>query len=170
MLRVLGRAPSGLARSEADPWIPLKVFWEVRRPGVSLDLHITGRSGGFVEMRVDSESGALHELVGITLPPVTRRTLQEAPVVEDMASPVLDRELWPWKVTPDYKEPERTNIDMSGELSVSTVEGDVVLWFSDLPVHGYIACGEVKVGCSSTSDLVCIVAPDPPIVEPEILS
>ncbi|EHY88513.1 hypothetical protein SacazDRAFT_01586 [Saccharomonospora azurea NA-128] len=44
-----------------------------------------------------------------------------------------------------------------------------MLWLSELGVHKYLACGEVKVGISHESDLVCIAAPTPPIIDPELM-
>jgi hypothetical protein len=138
--------------------------------GRPLRLYITGASGGYVEMKLDPDSGALYEVVVVDLPPLVEREVEAAPVADRAVSPVLDRELWPWRITPDYREPMRRDIDITEELAYSRSSEVFSLLFSSSRVSSYLACENVKVGLSEDSELVSIVTPSPPIIEPELFA
>ncbi|WP_157577059.1 hypothetical protein [Saccharomonospora iraqiensis] len=128
-------------------------------------MFIYGESDGFIEFKLDPVSGGLRNVVVIDLPPLIGREIEDISSVDHSASPAFDRELWPWKVTPDYSEIAERDIDMVEYLAFSESGGVIALWFSNNPVESYLVCGEVKVGVTSRSELVNIVTPKPPISE-----
>lgn len=163
MLKVLNSVKCSGATSSADPWIPLTVSWQVDLRGGPLYLFLTGRHGGFVELKVDPDSGALYALVIVDLPPVVDRRVESAQVEPGSLVPVFDLNLWEWKVTPDYREPSRRDIDVNSELAYSMTEDLLVLWFSESAVREYFACGDIRVGIAASGELVSVVVPRPVI-------
>ena len=168
MFKVLGGVECPGATASADPWIPLIVSWQVSLLGGPLYLYVTGNDGGYVELKVDPNSGALYALVIVDLPPMTDRTVEIGPLEAGSLSPIFDLGLWEWKVTPDYKEPAKCDIDATSPLNYSTPGDLFALWFSDVPIGRYLACGDARVGVSPSDELVNIVVPRPPIIKPEL--
>lgn len=62
------------ATVSTDPHIPLIVEWQFELWGDALYLSVTGDEGGFLELTVDSHSGALYRLVLLNVPPFTPST------------------------------------------------------------------------------------------------
>ena len=168
MFKVLGGAECPGATASADPWIPLTVSWQVSLLGGPLYLYVTGSDGGYVELKVDPNSGALYALVIVDLPPLIDRTVESGPSEAGSLSPVFDLGLWEWKVTPDYKEPAKPDIDATIPLSYSTPGDLFALWFSGASTGRYLACGDARAGLSRRDELVNIVVPKPPIIRPEL--
>lgn len=167
MVKVLASAGCYGATASADPWVPLTVSWQVDMRGGPLYLYINGQDGGYVELNVDPDTGSLCDLVVVDLPPVVDRVPEAAPT-DRALTPVLDLDLWEWKITPDYKEPGRRDIDAVSLLAHSMPGELFALWFSDLPVGRYLVCGEARVGISVSGDLVSVVVPRPPVVKPKL--
>ncbi|MEU7531753.1 hypothetical protein AB0A74_38880 [Saccharothrix sp. NPDC042600] len=168
MFKVLKSVECSVATASADPWIPLTVSWQLRLRGRPLYLCVTGDDGGYVELKVDPDSGALYALVLVDLPPLTDRPVEHAPVERESLSPVFDLDLWEWKITPDYKEPAKFDVDATSSLAYSTVGDLSALWFSCSPVGRYLECGEVRVGVSDIDELVSIVVRRPPVIKPDL--
>lgn len=168
MLRVLGQIECLGATASADPWIPLTVTWQVGLRGGPLYLYVTGQEGGYVELKIDPDSGGLYALVIVDLPPQIERNVGHARVETGLNTPVFDLGLWEWKVTPDYKEPVKHDIDVTSALGYSTPDDSFALWFSYSEVSHYLATGDVRVGVSLDGGLVTIVVPRPPVVEPQL--
>jgi hypothetical protein len=97
----------------------------------------------------------------VDLPPEVERVVDSAPAQFNSHSPVLDVGLWEWKITPDYKEPSKHDIDVTSSLAYSTPRDLFALWFSDAPVSRYLACGETRVGVSASDEPVNIVVTRP---------
>jgi hypothetical protein len=169
MFKVLDGLECPRATTSADPWIPLAVSWQVSLRGGPLYLYISGHEGGYVELKVDPDSGALYALVIVDLPPVIERAVDEALIVPGSRSPVFDVDLWEWKVTPDYKEPAERGLDATSVLGYSTPGDLFALWFSESAVSRYFECGEARVGVSDVDELVSIVVRQPPVVKPDLL-
>lgn len=168
MFKVLAGAECPGATASADPWIPLTVSWQVSLRGGPLYLYVTGHEGGFVELKVDPDSGALHALVIVDLPPAINRSVDNALAEAGSRSPVFDLDMWEWKITPDYKEPSKRDIDLTSPLAYSAPDDLFALWFSDSHVTHYLECGEARVGISGVSELVSIVVRRPPVIKPEL--
>ncbi|GAB3661202.1 hypothetical protein GCM10028833_41200 [Glycomyces tarimensis] len=160
MLRVLGKASCSGVEATGDRWVPLAVYWGVNLRDGPLYLFVTGREGGYIELKVDPNSGALYGLVIINLPPRSERAVEATGIEPESGVPVFDLELWDWKVTPDYREPAGRDAEMDSRLWYSTPSGHFALWFSSSAVRQYLTAGDVSVGVSSNEDLVCIVVPE----------
>jgi hypothetical protein len=168
MFKVLDGVGCPGASASADPWVPLSVLWQISLRGGPLYCYVTGDDGGYVELKIDPDSGALCALIVIDLPPLVDRPIGEARIEPGSLSPVFDLELWEWKTTPDYKEPAKHDIDKVGTLARSTSGEFFVLWFAHCPVDRYLECGEARVGVSSDGELVNIVVRQPPVIRPEL--
>ncbi|KAA2263020.1 hypothetical protein F0L68_11245 [Solihabitans fulvus] len=110
-----------------------------------------------MELKIAPDSGALLGLVMIDVPPKVDRAIDIEGNFET-GVPVLDTKMWPWKVTPDYSEPEKRDIDSTEDLACSSGDDSFVLWFSSVAAIKYLRCGDVAVGMSSDDELVCMVA------------
>ncbi|GIF69375.1 hypothetical protein Ais01nite_74100 [Asanoa ishikariensis] len=166
MFKVLNGVACPGATASADPWIPLTVSWAVSLRGGPLYLYVRGDDGGYVELKVDPDSGALYALVIVDLPQHVDRSVKDAPTKPDPLSPVFDLGLWEWKNTPDYKESAKRDTDATSTLAYSTPGNLFALWFSGSPVSSYLECGAVRVGVSDVDELVGIVVNRPPVIEP----
>ncbi|NKY39062.1 hypothetical protein [Cellulomonas septica] len=157
MIATVGTAPCRTAVAAPDPWIPLDVVWGDDTPGARVYLYVTDPAGGFVELKVDPDSGELCELIVINLPRRVHRTLESAEVEEDRTA-VVDLATWSWIAGSDPREPERPDVDVTGALTYSA-EGDrVTLWFSDAPVERLLRTGPVRVGLARTGAIVAVEA------------
>ncbi len=93
-----------------DPWISLIVKWGVENFGDLLHLLVRDPAQGYLELQVDPESGALVALILLNEPEEIGRAVDDVAQIRDFESPVLDLSIWPWKATPDYKEPAEFNV------------------------------------------------------------
>jgi hypothetical protein len=98
-----------------------------------LYLLVNGDQGGYVELKVDPNSGALCGLVVVDLPLYVERAVVPAEVLAGSNVPVLDLDIWEWKVTPDYKEPLKNHADDVSPLAHSHPDGALLLfpWVHD---------------------------------------
>ena len=170
MLKVLAGAACLGATVSADPWVPLTISWHLSMQGGPLRLYLTGDEGGYVELNVSPDSGALSRLVLVNVPPTTDRIFEVPGGAAEQLSPVLDLGLWEWKVTPDYREPASRDAELSSTLTYSKRSDEFTLWFSGSPVVRIITCGKVCVGVSQDNEMVAIRVPTPEIVEPELFN
>ena len=161
MVRVMGFAESTGVTVEVDPWIPLTLRWHEKLLADVLYLMVTGRDGGYVELNIDSRSGALVGLIIVDLPAVTKRGYDGLPDARDEShflTLVLDLGAWTWKTTPDYAEPKEKVSEATSELEVA-VRGQVLtLWFSPSEPVEFVGGGPVRMGLSADGQLSCLVA------------
>ena len=165
-IKILASAASRAAQVVVDPWVPLSVVWDVAPEVSPLYLFVRDPDHGYVELKVHPESGALVGMVVIDspLPDESARLLGGATAPKGSETAVLDLQLWPWKETPDYREPVRRDIDVLCPLSVTTSADQMTIWFSDRPVARILKAGPVEVGVSAEDELVAIMASEPAIV------
>lgn len=169
MFKVIAGVECPGAEACADPWVPLSVSWQVMLRGGPAYLYVTGQNGGYIELKVDPDTGALYALIVVDLPPITSRIAEPAPVEGGSQSPVFDLGLWEWKVTPDYKELAKRDVDATSMLAHSTQGNFFVLWFSSSSVGRYLQCGGVRVGISRGGELVNVMVQRPLVAKPELL-
>jgi hypothetical protein len=159
MIAVVGSVPCANALVSYDPWIPLKISWQLPRLDQPLYLRVSGEAGGELELKVDPDSGALLAVIVITAPP-EGEPLIELPAAVDPngRTPVLDKAQWEWKETPDRVEPINRVATTRARLGLAR-QGDVhTLVFSDEAVAEYVSCGSVRVGVAADGALVNVVA------------
>lgn len=166
MIKIVGAMTCQDVSYEADPYTPLTVSWRIRVDDAPLYLYVRGEDHGYVELKVDPKTLALCKLILIDLPPPTDRSLSSALEHEGGLSPVLDRAQWVWRVTPDYEEPLRRDVDITERLYYSKSRDTFVLWFCGAPSARYLACSNAIVGVSADNEMVCVAVPTPPVVEP----
>jgi hypothetical protein len=146
---------------ENDPWIPLKVSWDVPRVGQPLYLRVSGDEGGEVEVKVDPISGALLQVIVLDVPPgLEGFDLLPTGTRSEGQTPVLERSKWEWKVTPDYSEVKNSVARSVEKLRMARVVNVVTLSFSSQPAVKFIGCGSVRVGVAIDGELVSIVVLD----------
>jgi hypothetical protein len=166
VIKVVGQASCDASNVEADPWIPLTVTWQLERGSGLLSLYVRGTSGGYLEMRVDESSRALVELVVIESPP---EAVSHCSVPDDLTvlgTVVLDRDIWQWRVTPDYTEPAKRDASMQQELSWS-VQGDKIsLLFATSQPSWFVGAGDAQFGISESGELVCMAVRKPDVELP----
>lgn len=166
MIKVVGHSPCTATQIQADPWIPLMVNWQLEGRSGLLSLYIQGTGGGYVEMRVDERTGALAELVVIESPPGTARRCSVPEGPKPTGTLVLDREMWQWRVTPDYVEPAKRDVSISQHLAW-LVEGDTVsLQFGAPQASSFVSSGDVEFGISEYGELVCVAVRRPDVAVP----
>jgi hypothetical protein len=165
VIRILSDIPCSGSSSQADPWVPLTVSWQVSSHGAPMNLYVRGEDGGYVELKVDPETFALQRLVVVDVPPTSERIIERSTGIRESA-PVLDCNLWEWKTTPDYTEPMRRDADTTAPLSLSRDGESVALWFSNDEAARFLSCENVIVGVSGDAAMVCVIVPPPAIDEP----
>jgi hypothetical protein len=166
VIKVVGQASCDASNVEADPWIPLTVTWQVERESGLLSLYVRGTSGGYVEMRVDESSRALVELVVIESPPEAVSNCSVPDDLTVLGTVVLDRDIWQWRVTPDYTEPAKRDASTLQDLSWS-VQGDKIsLRFATSQPSWFVGAGDVQFGISESGELVCMAVRKPDVELP----
>ncbi|WP_309133348.1 hypothetical protein [Cellulomonas sp.] len=159
MIRTDGVEACRRVRVESDPWLPLAVRWGDDAPAPLLRLWVADRALGYAEVAVGRDSGALRRLVLIDLPgPAGREAGPLAPGRRDVV-PVLDRAMWPWRHTPDYREPARDDVDVVGELSCSVTDERFTVRLADGPVYELLPVGAVRVGVAADGGLLRVDVP-----------
>jgi hypothetical protein len=166
VIRVVGAVAYDSVHVEADPWIPLKVSWQLTMRTGLLNLYVRGSDGGYVEIRVDSQTGALAELVVIDDPPECPVPCSPPAAPLETGVPTLDRAMWEWRTTPDYTEPVSRDISIEQRLFYSTSESLVALRFADTEVARSLGSEDAQVGVSVDGELVCIVVKKPNVGMP----
>ena len=166
MIRVIGHASCGATQVQADPWIPLTVNWQFEERSGLLNLYVRGANGGYVEMRVDECTGALLELVVIEAPPERVQHCSPSNISTISGTVVLDREMWQWRVTPDYVEPTTRDVSMLQDLSWSVQEDKILLLFSKARPTWLAGSNEAEFGISEAGELVCMAVSRPNIELP----
>lgn len=151
MLKVSGRLPCSDVQVAEDPYLPLKVTWDVSTPGGVLYAFFEGGDGGYVELKFSRENFALYQLVVVDSPP--EKSIEHYPVdvpIQIESSPCVSPSTWKWRTTPDYQEVEDEAVDrICGPLSVMKSSSMYILRFSDdWPVER-MASGAAAVGVSA---------------------
>lgn len=158
-IRTDGAEPCRLALVDSDPWVPLTVVWADAVPAPRLRLYVRDPQQGYVELKVDPGSGGLRGIVVIDTPRlVDREQPGGAAVVRDMV-PRLDLQMWPWKLTPDYREPLLEDVDVQCSLALSITDERFTVWFADDAVEKSLLAGSARVGISEGGGLVFIDVP-----------
>lgn len=166
MIAVVGSIECAGSTVSADPWIPLKISWEIALEGQPLYLFVSGDSGGYVELKIDPNSGALYGLVLLESPPQTPRSISQAVKSTNHRVPLVDLDLWDWRVTPDYREPTGRDAEMTCQLGQSAFNDALRIWFSSEPVLELLRCQDATVGIGAHGDLVVVEVPQPAVVHP----
>ena len=93
MVRTVGVAASTGAVLETDRWVPLMLEWDCVISDAPLNLFIKAPTHGFVELKIDPDTGALIGFVIIDLPHEDGqgRTLHNIPT--QPGTPIIDRDL-----------------------------------------------------------------------------
>lgn len=76
-MKISGRAPCEVATVETDPWVPLKIRWDVLQGAQPVYLFASGISGGYVEIKIDPLAGAVISLTVIDEPPLAEGRFDE---------------------------------------------------------------------------------------------
>lgn len=162
MVRTVGASQSGGASVETDPWIPLSVTWASTLSDMPLYLFLKDPTEGFIELKVHPENGALIQFTVIDLPRACHkeRSVGQAPTQPGTAT--IARDMWPWTVTPDYREPARRRLDITCPLTSSVSGQRLTVWFSDDSPTAHLTTDEVTVTISQAGTLLAISAPWPP--------
>lgn len=158
-LYVLSSAESPPGAVASDHLIPLSIAWPVVLDDAPLYLFVSDPRGGYVELKVDADTGALVGLVVIDLPSMIEREIPSEEAESTPGVPVLDVSLWPWRVTPDDREPLRRDIDLKQGLAYTLTADLCIVWFSRAVVDRFLVSGEVRVGISSADELVLVSTP-----------
>jgi hypothetical protein len=166
LIKIVGQVSCDTSDVQADPWIPLTVTWQLERGSGLLNLYVRGTSGGYLEMRVDESTRALVELVVIESPPETVSHCSVPDGLTTLGTVVLDRDIWQWRVTPDYTEPAKRDSSVLQELSWS-VQGDTIsLLFASSQPTLFVGAGDAQLGISESGELVCMVVRKPDVELP----
>lgn len=166
MIRVVDSAPCGPIQVTADPWIPLTVKWQLAARSGILNLYIRGTDGGYVEMRVDEGTGALVELVVIDAPPDSSSRCSVPSDSVTAGTVVLDREIWEWRVTPDYVEPAKRDSTIIQPISWSLLGETISLMFNGSKASRFVGSNDAAAGISESDELVCITVKRPDVELP----
>lgn len=166
VIKIVGQASCDASDVQADPWIPLTVTWRLERGSGLLNLYVRGTNGGYLEMRVDESTRALVELVVIEAPPEMASHCSSARDLPALGTVVIDRDIWEWRVTPDYTEPAKRDASMRQELSWS-VQGDKIsLLFATSQPTWFVCAGDAQFGISESGELVCMAVRKPDVELP----
>lgn len=166
MIKVAGHAPCEVADIQADPWIPLTVRWRFAEHAGLLNLYVSGADGGYVEMAIDERSGALVRLVVIEAPPETARHRAVPHGSITPGTVILDREMWQWRTTPDYKEPARRDASIHQDLSWSLQDDSISLLFSSSQPSWLIGSRDAEFAISASGELVRVTVKKPEVELP----
>ena len=146
---------------ETDWWVPLMLEWHCIISDAPLNLFIKDPMYGFVELKIDPDTGALIGFVIIDLPheDAQGRTLHG--VHSEAGAPIVDRDMWPWKVTPDYREPAKRNLDMTLPLASSVHDDRLTVWIGDGQPEVNLTTEDVHVTIGRDGALLAISVPWP---------
>ena len=158
MIGVKSGPSSPTATAEIDPYIALTVNWSIGRRGDALNLFVQDPDQGYVELSVDSRTGELFHFVVIDEPRRVEPRADTSSVQVHQSSVVVDRRLWPWKVTPDYTEPSNRAADLTMPLRMTSNDHSIAVRFSQSPVAEYFIAGTVRVGATARGELAVIDA------------
>jgi hypothetical protein len=142
------------------------VNWQLEGRSGFLNLYIRGTDGGYVEMRVDERTGALAELVVIESPPGTARRCSVPGGSKSVGTLVLDREMWQWRVTPDYVEPVKRDVSIPQRLAWLVEDDMVSLQFGEPQASSFVSSGDAEFGISESGELVCMAVRTPDVAVP----
>ncbi len=158
MIKIVSAVPCSPARATVDPWVPLTIEWNIPLNGGALYLFARDPDDGYVEFKLDPDSGALVGMTVIDSPRETTRAIVRSTDTSVSESPVVDLEFWPRTETPDYTEPKTNDFDLEVTLSQTATDGAIAVWFSDQPVARLVVSGDVSVGVAATGELVVVTA------------
>ncbi|MER5750103.1 hypothetical protein [Streptomyces sp. NPDC002088] len=156
MLKIEGLAPCDGSTVEVDPWVPLKVSWDVDREAQPLYLLIAGASGGYLELKVHPESGALLSLTVIDLPVEVGYVELKSPAeIIDSLVPVFDVAEWG-----DVSgiPPGKRMVRLESEMTYSQSPDRFVLSFSCEDSRSRVRCGSASVEISESGGLARLIA------------
>lgn len=161
MITTIGVAASTGTVLATDRWVPLMLEWDCIISDTPLYLFIKDPTHGFVELKIDRDTGALIGFVIIDLPHEDGqgRTLHAVP--SKPGSPIIDRDLWPWKVTPDYREPANRDLDMTLPLASSVHDDRLTVWIGDGQPEVNLTTEDVTVTIGHDGTLLAIAVPWP---------
>lgn len=155
MIQTTGTAPCQGSTAECDPWVPLRISWHDngRQP---LYLMVTGTNGGYVEIKVDPETGALVGLTVIDLPPMVAGPAPETSgSTEEAVVPTLDVTLWPHR---DQLATDRRVARAECGLGACPSPGRFTLVFSAEPSSRRTQCGGTTVELSASGELTRVIS------------
>jgi hypothetical protein len=78
-----------------DPYIPLKLTWDVPTPSGVLYAFLEGGSGGYVELKFSRENFALYQLIVVDSPRAERS--EDLPLdiqIRHETSPCVSADIW----------------------------------------------------------------------------
>ncbi|MDO5082437.1 MAG: hypothetical protein Q4D89_03410 [Arachnia propionica] len=160
-VRTVGVAASTGTVIETDRWVPLMMEWDCVISDAPLYLFIRDPADGFVELKIDPDTGALIGFVIIDLPQKDDRGRTLHGVPTKVGTPVVDRDMWPWKVTPDYREPAKRNVDMTLPLASSVDDDHLTVWIGEGQPEVNLTTGDVAVTIGRDGALLAISVPWP---------
>ncbi|QPL06037.1 MULTISPECIES: hypothetical protein [Actinomyces] len=161
VVRTVGVAPSTGTLIETDRWVPLMMEWDSVISDAPLYLFIREPADGFVELKIDPDTGALIGFVIIDLPQEDGRGRTLHGVPAKAGTPVVDRDMWPCKVTPDYREPAKRNVDMSLSLASSVDDNCLTVWIGEGQPEANLTTEDVAVTIGRDGALLAISVPWP---------
>ena len=93
MVEVLGETAAASVSVETDQWVPLTVKWDTPNTGQALFPYFEDPGEGFVELKIDSDTGALLGFVILNLPQTDGKERSLDRVYTRPGIPLLDHEL-----------------------------------------------------------------------------
>ncbi|MBE1600369.1 MULTISPECIES: hypothetical protein [Streptomyces] len=141
---------------EKDPWIPLKIIWHVDRGVQPLYLLVEGSDGGYVELKLHPDTGALMSLIIVDLPAEKGYDRKDAAdQVFESFTPTFD--VIPWGPASGVAT-ERRVVRVVRDLSYSQVRGRFSIVFLEDSAESVIKCGPVSIEISKDGAFVRLVS------------
>ncbi|MEU6987258.1 hypothetical protein ABZ946_28100 [Streptomyces sp. NPDC046324] len=151
-MKISGRAPCEAATVENDPWVPLKIRWDVQQGAQPVYLFASGVSGGYAEIKIDPATGAFISLTVIDEPPLAEGGFGEVSSGgSDPSVPLVDLSRLGGAGSGDIA---RIDCQMSWSRSVESF----TLRFARGIPHAVIGCGSVLVFVDSEGRLLEVSA------------
>ncbi|MGW5677902.1 hypothetical protein ACWEV4_22910 [Streptomyces sp. NPDC003860] len=148
-LRIIDEIPCASVEFEFDSTIPLQISWGVSNQYVQPVYAVfSGVSGGYVEIRVNPQTGALLEVTVVDAPPGTKfDDIGHSGSIEMGMVPVFDLDAWGERLH-GFSTGERA---LRGAMNLKSVtDGNrYVIKFSEDSAVKRICCGVVSVGVSA---------------------
>lgn len=155
-IQIVGEWEYEFVQDESDYYIPFSVSWWPRKPTFPLSMMITGVEGGYVELKVDPDTGGLLEVIAIITPPLLAEDPRPARVMSDVRegkSARLSRSLWPQACRPDSWNVIRVAVQ---DLALYQAADVAVLRFSQEPIVRWLGDRHVVIGVSKDGALATV--------------
>lgn len=155
-IRTIGEWEFDAVHIESDYYIPFKVTWWPKSRALPLVMMIKGSNGGYVELKVDPDTGALLAVIAVTSPPVLTEDPRPTRKVGDVRQGKGARlSIAPWPQDVPTHGWNVLHVE-SQELAMYRAGDVTVLRFSQEPVATWLGNRHVVVGVSKNGSLVTV--------------